>query len=183
MWECGRALRLPRGVQAGLGLTSLSPWPGGDREREGYLRSRAGAGAGQRGPRGPKGEACSPGTGERSRRARVGPRRLPGPVGCALAGEGGDALPACGWRYPQGGWRQRANSDAWVRLLRSQLSLGAGTERQTRSVGRSSCDSPEMMMGKMLSPLPSAGLCEQPPLPVVLAPRRARGESRTVVLM
>lgn len=54
-WECGRAPGLPPAVRAGRGLTSGSQWPGAGRKQEGYLRSRAGARAGQCRPQAPGG--------------------------------------------------------------------------------------------------------------------------------
>lgn len=54
----------PAGVQGGRGLTSVSPWPGAGREREGFLRSPRGCGRWAARAPGPEGGAHSPGARE-----------------------------------------------------------------------------------------------------------------------
>lgn len=113
---------------------------------------------------GPEGGARSPGVGRAEPRAGAGPRQLPGQVGSALAGEGGDALPARDQPSRSRGGGKARVSDAWVRQLRSQLLfLGSGTQRQTGSFGGSSRGSLWMLMGKEPPPLPSLSLSKRSP--------------------
>lgn len=137
-WECGRAPRLPRAMRADRRLTSGSPWPGAGRKQEGYLCRALVPSLGSVGPRPQGREACWLQPRSRNPQPSFVPRLLPGQVRCALPGEGGGALPACGCSP-----RTRRLQSASLGCLGPPAekpvlsSLASGTERQQRSVDRS----------------------------------------------
>lgn len=163
-WECGCAPRLPQAMKAGRGLTS------GLRGLELAESARVICGRARVPVLG------SVGTGpEGERRARSSPDRgaeRPGSVQGVSPGRSSVRCPGkaemlclpeasvlCG-----GGDGEARVPEAWVRLLRSQLSsLGSGTKRQMRSVDRSSCGPPGMVMGEEPRLLPPAPLCQASP--------------------
>lgn len=140
-----------------------SPWPGAGREREVICGRSAVRALGSAGPR-PRGRGTLARGPESGAESLGRSKAAPGQVGSALAGEGGDALPACGQPSSRRGWGQNVSLGCLGPPAENPVVVLRLWNRTADAVSwgvlRGSLGTP---MGEEPPPLPSPPLCKRSP--------------------